>query len=95
MLATSNSQDVIKDSIKQVFGHCMNLSTETITDDESFFSLGLTSLIHAEFHKQLCQLYGDLSSTVLFEYPNFELLAEHIFNRIKDTKANQPAASAS
>ncbi len=76
-----------------MFCQHMNLSLEEVTDDDSFFSLGLTSLIHAEYFKSLCHSFGELPSTVLFEYPNFNLLSEylceHVQNLVVDSGNNE------
>ena len=64
--------------LKDMFSKCMNVPIDRLDDEESFFSLGLTSLIHAEIMNNLTRSFGELSGTVLFEYPNFRLLARHL-----------------
>ncbi len=64
----------IRDYLKKLFATCLNVSEEELDDGESFFSLGLTSIVHTEVHSRLSRIASDLSSTVLFEYPNINLL---------------------
>lgn len=78
------TSESIKKQIKVLFCQHMNLPVEEVTDEDSFFSLGLTSLIHAEYFKSLCHDFGELSSTVLFEYPNFNLLSEHLYEQVQN-----------
>lgn len=75
------SESNVKQRLKNIFMQSMNLSTANLDEEDSFFSLGLTSLIHEEIVIQLNKEFGELSSTVLFEYPNFHLLAQHLAER--------------
>lgn len=67
--------------LRELFGRCLNVPEGQLDEDESFFSLGLTSLIHHEVVSSLMKTFGELSSTVLFEYPNLRLLAKHLATR--------------
>lgn len=77
-LSDPGSESNVKQRLKNIFMQSMNLSTANLDEEDSFFSLGLTSLIHEEIVIQLNKEFGELSSTVLFEYPNFYLLAQHL-----------------
>lgn len=82
MLTDSAERTVTESDVKcyleHLFSSCMNAPVEELGDEDSFFSLGLTSLIHAEVLNNLTDIFGELSSTVLFEYPNFNLLAKYL-----------------
>jgi len=88
MLSDEATNLVTKEDIKayllQLFSFQMNVTVEELDDEESFFSLGLTSMIHTEIHSQLCTLIPDLSSTVLFEYPNMELFTHYLYSQHLD-----------
>lgn len=64
--------------LRELFGRLLNLPGEALGADESFFSLGLTSLLHQEVIADLNKSFGELSGTVLFEYPNLRLLGGHL-----------------
>jgi hypothetical protein len=68
----------VKVLLRTLFARCLNLAPAQIDDDSSFFSLGLTSLIHHEVLSLLSRFRTDLSSTVLFEHPNLALLSRHL-----------------
>lgn len=68
------NESEIRAYLEELFSGFLNISKDELDEDESFFSLGLTSVIHAEVHAELCKLTSDLSSTVLFEQPNLVLL---------------------
>jgi len=71
----------IREYLEKLFSTCMNVSKEELDEGESFFSLGLTSIIHAEVHCRLSKVASNLSSTVLFEYPNLKLLTSFLANK--------------
>jgi hypothetical protein len=71
----SASEQDINGVLKELFSRCMNIPKTELDDEESFFSLGLSSLIHAEVIQALTRPFPDLPSTVLFEYPNFKMLS--------------------
>lgn len=68
----------VKALLRTLFARCLNLTPAQIEDHSSFFSLGLTSLIHHEVLSTLSRVRADLSSTVLFEHPNLSLLSRHL-----------------
>lgn len=80
------SESNIKQRLKNIFMQSMSISSADLDDEDSFFSLGLTSLIHGEVVIQLNKEFGELSSTVLFEYPNFHLLAQHLAEKTASLK---------
>ncbi|MEW5803368.1 MAG: thioester reductase domain-containing protein [bacterium] len=51
---------------------------EGISREESFFSLGIDSIILQEIMGELGKKYDHLPPTLLFEYPNIQELAEHL-----------------
>jgi Phosphopantetheine attachment site len=67
--------------LRELFGRILNVPGEVLSEDESFFSLGLTSLLHQEVIADLTKSFGELSGTVLFEYPNLSLLGGHLTER--------------
>ncbi len=67
--------------LRELFGRLLNLPGEALGEDESFFSLGITSLLHQEALVDLSKFFDELSSTVLFEYPNLSLLSGHLAER--------------
>lgn len=75
------SESEIEKFLRELFSRSLNISTEAIDLEESFFSLGLTSLIHQEVINSLTKSFGELSSTVLFEFPNLCLLKQHLLGR--------------
>lgn len=71
----------IKRLLRALFASCLNVPISQLDDEDSYFSLGLTSLIHHEVISDLTKVFGDLPSTVLFEYPNICLLAQYLATR--------------
>jgi acyl carrier protein len=80
----SATQQDINRVLKELFSRCMNIPTTELDDEESFFSLGLSSLIHAEVIEALTTPFPDLPSTVLFEYPNFKMLSAFLEKKHPD-----------
>ncbi len=75
------SETEIEKFLRELFSRSLNISAEAMGLEESFFSLGLTSLIHQEVINSLTKSFGELSSTVLFEFPNLRLLKQHLWER--------------
>jgi len=75
------SEQEIRVYLLKLLACFLNVPADALAEEESFFSLGLNSLIHAEVLARLMDTFGELSSTVLFEYPNLTLLAEHLAER--------------
>ncbi len=80
MLSEEETRDLqaVRLALKEFFARYMNVSKDQFNDEDSFFSLGLTSLIHAEILDGLAQSFPGLPSTVLFEHPNFEMLSQYL-----------------
>lgn len=68
----------IRDYLERLFAECMDVPRQDLLGEESFFSLGLTSLIHTEVFARLDGLADGLPSTLLFEYPNLDELSAYL-----------------
>lgn len=64
--------------LKKIIGSKLDLAESDLDEHTAFFSLGVTSLISMEILNALANYYVDLSSTLLFEYPNIETLSEKL-----------------
>ncbi len=69
---------IISRFIKSIICQKLSIDSKAIDDKEPFFSLGITSLISMEIHSSLCEYFGNLTSTILFEYPNIQSLSKHL-----------------
>ena len=72
------TENDVKGYLEHLFSSHMNISIDELDDEDSFYSLGLTSLIHTEVLNNLTGTFGELSSTVLFEYSNLNLLTKYL-----------------
>ena len=78
------TKDKIRAYLLRLFSFHMNVTVEELDNEESFFSLGLTSMIQTEIHSHLSTQVPDLSSVVLFEYPNLDLLTDYLYSQHND-----------
>ncbi|CAM3825196.1 Phenyloxazoline synthase MbtB [Vibrio aerogenes CECT 7868] len=85
----SAEPDFILSSLKAVLGE------EIIDEKQGFADLGVTSLVAAQWCRQLAGHYGlSMSPTILFAYPNVKALRQWIHSRLPSQATEQSSVSA-
>lgn len=67
--------------IKQLISEKLNIPLDQIKTDEAFFTMGISSIITEEIIVELNKNFKLVDTTVLFEYPNIDLLCGYLNNR--------------
>ncbi|MCC5467061.1 SDR family NAD(P)-dependent oxidoreductase, partial [Pelosinus baikalensis] len=67
--------ECIKEFLKKIIAEKLGIEKTEVDSDAAFFNLGVTSIISEEILASLNQVYQNLSSTLLFEYPNINKLS--------------------
>jgi polyketide synthase PksN len=65
----------INQFLKEIIAEKLGIEKTEVDSDAAFFSLGVTSIISEEILASLHKVYQNLSSTLLFEYPNINKLS--------------------
>ena len=68
----------------------LDMDPEDLDCEESFFALGIESILVQDIVDQLGKMYENLSPTLLFEYPNVSELAQHLAGLQGVPNAQQP-----
>jgi 3-oxoacyl-(acyl-carrier-protein) synthase/acyl carrier protein/NADP-dependent 3-hydroxy acid dehydrogenase YdfG/SAM-dependent methyltransferase len=83
--AESSEEEVIKASpgesmafLKNVLTDVLHLDPATLEDERPFSDYGVDSLISLEILTPIRDLYGDIPSTAMFEYPTLRKFADHL-----------------
>jgi polyketide synthase PksN len=61
--------------LKEIIAEKLGIEKTEVDPDAAFFALGVTSIISEEILASLHKVYQNLSSTLLFEYPNISKLS--------------------
>jgi len=67
--------ECINEFLKEIIAEKLGIEKTEVDSDAAFFSLGVTSIISEEILASLHKVYQNLSSTLLFEYPNINKLS--------------------
>eukprot|EP00919_Chromeraceae_sp_WS-2016_P001123 GHVR01002803.1.p1 GENE.GHVR01002803.1~~GHVR01002803.1.p1 ORF type:complete len:3479 (-),score=561.50 GHVR01002803.1:2759-13195(-) len=78
------SKEVIKKWIKNLIEDALNLSHNTIDDNQEFSELGLDSLTIHDLHRKIVKYIPNLPIVIFFEYNNVESLSVFLFNQYSD-----------
>ena len=75
------SRPTVEKELVELFGRRAEIAEIDLRNSDSFFALGVDSLLLEEIMSELATVYDDLSPTLLFEQPNFGALADHLLTR--------------
>ena len=81
--------------LRQEVATVLNSNADDILTNQGFRELGMDSLMSVELRNRLERLLGcALVSTLAFDFPNVELLADHLLERVIGSAASGSAATA-
>ncbi len=72
--------------LTRVFATVMRLEERQVKPAESLESYGFDSILAVEFSQLLAKDFGELSQTLLFEYPTIESLAAYLIERTSNQR---------
>ncbi|MGZ8245099.1 SDR family NAD(P)-dependent oxidoreductase, partial [Methylomagnum sp.] len=92
---TENYREQVRRYVLDTLARHVGTEPESIRADESFFSLGLESLLLQELQEELGRVFPKLPPTLLFEYPNAEALTGYLARQpVCDLPGRTPAVKA-
>lgn len=72
------TKEMVINLIKEIFSDAAKVKNKEIDIQKKFESYGIDSLLVVEINRKLKNLFGDLPTTLLFEYTTVESLADYL-----------------
>ncbi len=76
----------IKEELSEIISSKLEVKPEDISEEESFFELGVDSFTSQEIMEALESRYNSLPVTLLFEYPNINRLASFLVEKLPEER---------